>query len=268
MTSRPAPLRIAIAVVAALLLATLVGSLFLPDSVEESTGLYKRPPENAQRVFFIGNSHTFFNDLPDMVQRLAHSDPSSPPIWLDGHLQGGAYLRDHLNNPDLGSSLRDFDFVVIQGASLEPVTHSQEYVENVARIVALANETSATPILYEVWPRAHFDPVYRYDDIPSSPELLAREIRSTLTVAATQTGARLAPAGGAWERARRAGHPLVLHLDDGNHATPTGTYLAALVIYGTITAEPLPRDLWHPSDVSPSQASLLTDLANAELATQ
>ena len=46
----------------------------------------------------------------------------------------------------------------------------------------------------------------------------------------------VAPVGRAWERALRD-PAMTLHDPDGSHPSPAGTYLAACVLYATLTGE-------------------------------
>jgi hypothetical protein len=258
-------LRVAIALVGLLLVAALAFAWLGPDSGDSNRPLYDAPPEEAQWVLFVGNSHTFYNDLPHMVQRLADSDSEGAPIWSEELVRGGASLNDHLASPTLRATIeRDqFDFVVIQGGSLEPVTNPDLFAQSFQEVATLAQSSGATPVLYEIWPRAETDPIYEHPTMPQSPDLFARQIYATTDDAMEGTEALLAPVARAWERSRRQGTGLSLYLEDGNHATPAGTYLAALVIYAAIRQADLTDELWHPGELSSQEAALLRELANA-----
>jgi hypothetical protein len=65
------------------------------------------------------------------------------------------------------------------------------------------------------------------EDLARSYEGIAKEL-----------GARVAPAGRAWDEARRQLPDVPLHAKDGSHATPAGSYLAACVIFRTLTGQP------------------------------
>ena len=246
--SKHSPLRIAIWVMAVALVGAVVFALLGPDLGDSSTPLYEEPPQDAQWVLFVGNSHTFYNDLPDMVQRLADSDEKGAPIWTEELVRGGADLSDHLGAPQLRATIgrENFDFVVIQGGSLEPLIDPDKFAESFREIASLAKAEGAVPVLYEVWPRAENDPLYDHPMMPQSPDLFAREIIAATDKALEGSDALLAPAGRAWERSRRQGTGISLYMEDGNHATPAGTYLAALVIYATIRDAHLLDDL--PTD--------------------
>mgnify|MGYP003296177837 CR=1 FL=1 len=52
---------------------------------------------------------------------------------------------------------------------------------------------------------------------------------------AEKIGASVAPAGEVWHKILRTRPAPELYIDDGNHATPTGSYLAAATLFYTIS---------------------------------
>lgn len=249
-----------------LLLLGIVGVLLASNAglnaYDQYDRLYDSPPEEARRVLFVGNSHTFYNDLPGMIQHLAHEEGKS--IWVEGSLRGGATLGDHWENPNLHQALSQgrYDVVILQGASLEPLFGADDYVENFQNLAALANEGGAIPILYEVWPRGESDRLYHEEWAPNSPEEFGTLIWATSERALKGSSAVLAPVGRAWEESRRRETGIQLYRQDGNHATRAGTYLAALVIYGVIAERELGKELWRPGQISESDGALLLEIAN------
>ena len=56
------------------------------------------PPANAMRVLFIGNTHTYFNDMPMMVVELAAPAGVERPLHAVMEAPGGAGFAEHLAN--------------------------------------------------------------------------------------------------------------------------------------------------------------------------
>ena len=134
----------------------------------------------AMRVAFIGNSYTFFNDLPTMFATLAALLPS--PINVT-HLQatpGGSSIADHANaSTTAGKETRmlldapgGWDYVVLQDQSQTPGggrDGDSGEAAGVARSEAEATLRSfyapvlaalqATPVLYSTWGRHDGDPL-------------------------------------------------------------------------------------------------------------
>jgi hypothetical protein len=170
-----------------------------------------------QRVLFIGNSLTYANDLPGLVQSLSKS------AGFDVMCRAVAFpdysLEDHWTRGDALKAIREggWSLVILQqGPSALP--ESQVLLrEFTKRFDAEIRRAGARTALYMVWPsRARsqdFDAVSR-----------------SYTNAAADVGGILIPAGDAWRAAWKRDQSLALYSADGLHPSPAGTYLAALVI--------------------------------------
>ena len=251
------PIRVAIAVVGIGVIAVL--ALVATDYGSAAD----EPPEDARQVLFIGNSHTFYNDLPAMVERLANEDDDTEGIAVDEVTAGGASLGDHVGNPELERFVTDgaFDVVVIQANSVEPLIDRQATIEDFRTLAAWSEEGGAQPVLYELWPREQGSAIYEQPWAPDTQEEYARRVQATSEDAVDQTGAHLAPVGRTWERSRRRATEIELYQEDGNHPTEAGTYLAALVIYATIEDGLPDRELWGPPGIGEADANTLQELA-------
>ena len=51
------------------------------------------------RILFIGNSHTYFNDMPAMVAEKARKAGFDCEVTMIAH--GGWYLEQHVQEPDV-----------------------------------------------------------------------------------------------------------------------------------------------------------------------
>jgi hypothetical protein len=86
-------------------------------------------------------------------------------------------------------------------------------------------------------------------------------VSASYVAAAKAVSGVLLPAGDAWREAWKLDPTLPLYSPDGLHPSPTGTYLAALVIYQQLAGH-LPRGapVWG---ATPAQAELLQRAAAA-----
>jgi hypothetical protein len=181
----------------------------------------------ALRILFVGNSLTYSNDLPGMLQQLATADGLTlEPADVS---QGGYALEDHWVDADSRAALDEeqWDVVILQqGPSSLP--ESRENLVTWARTWADAvRARDATPALYMVWPeRARLNVL---DDVILS-----------YRTAAEEADAELYAAGEAWRAAWDANPDLPLYGPDDFHPSVMGTYLAALTIYRGITGRAPP----------------------------
>lgn len=176
-----------------------------------------RLPDSA-RVLLIGNSLTYSNDLPQVLQAIAAQAGKS--LQVDAITIGGAALEDHYRNRStlarIGSG--DYDLVVLQqGPSSLP--ESQEHLANwTARFEGVIRASGARPALYMVWPD-----VTRIDFLDA--------VRQSYSEAAHAVNGMFIPAGEAWRAAWRADPSLRLYDADQFHPSALGSYTAALSMY-------------------------------------
>jgi hypothetical protein len=141
-------------------------------------------------ILFLGNSHTAYHDLPDMVVamlRAAHPGRAIDHVVAPGWL----FLDERLHDPATLRLLRErrWDVVVLQAqrtSSSGRRTYSTAAAES---LIELARDAHALPILFPEWPRhgvAETDRIYELH-----VGIAARE------------PACVAPVGQAWDLAPR-----------------------------------------------------------------
>ena len=60
------------------------------------------------RILFIGNSHTYFNDMPQMVARRFLEEGYDCEVTMIAH--GGWFLEQHGTEPGVGVSIRYWNY--------------------------------------------------------------------------------------------------------------------------------------------------------------
>ena len=209
------------------------------------------------RVLFIGNSYTYFNNLPEMFTRLASA--AKQPVDARMVAPGGWRLKDHWEKGEARKALAEgpWDFVVLQDQSTLGVTL---YVEGKSRVssdevfrpsadrwAAEIKKAGARPAFYLTWARKAS---------PEDQDTLAHAYMS----AARASGALVAPVGLAWRRVRHERPAIDLFAPDGSHPSPSGTYLAAC----TFIAALLHRDpTGLPATVTGTPVDLETEQIQA-----
>lgn len=107
-------------------------------------------------VLFIGNSFTYFNAMPDMVQMMADTADLSAKIQMLAY--GGYCLKQHTTAEDahFGEAealLKDpWDVVVLQEQSNAPALHYDVFEEGVAALMPFIRAAGAKPLFYMTWP--------------------------------------------------------------------------------------------------------------------
>ena len=181
----------------------------------------------APRVLFVGNSYTYFWNLPQTVAVMAAE--KGVPLLTRQSTSGGVNLGQHwrgekeLETQSLISS-EEFDIVIIQDHSRRAVDHPDSLHYYGSLLGELSREAGAQVFVYMTWAR-EWDP-YMQESITEQYRLLAERIDATVI-----------PVGLAWQRARSLRPSLQLFDPDASHPSPTGTYLSACVIFGALTGE-------------------------------
>lgn len=174
------------------------------------------------RILFIGNSHTYYNDLPLIVRQIALGEGFPCETTMLAH--GGWYLAQHAQEPDVRFNLLHggYDFVVLQEHA-HPFGPEEKLLEAAVALNALIRAGGAVPVLFESWARK------------SEPELQAGMNAAHRRVA-DEIGALLAPVGELWQAYQQSVPALELYAEDGAHASPAGSAFAASCIWQTIRA--------------------------------
>lgn len=191
----------------------------------------------ARRVLMIGNSYTFYNDLPEVLAAL--SQKTQYPLEVDSYTAGAMSLRGFLDIPahararQLLESGR-YDWVVLQDQSQTPAYRPGETLDSVRRWSALARKSGTRVMLFMTWAHA--------SESGGKMRPLADMQALTSTAycrAAVENKVAVAPVGEAWARWYRKNPGKPLHVSDRSHPNPQGTYLAACVIHGALSGKRL-----------------------------
>ncbi|WP_057938605.1 DUF4886 domain-containing protein [Algoriphagus resistens] len=177
------------------------------------------------RVLFIGNSYTYYWNLPQVVSKMAES--RGEVVLSKKSTLGGSSLKQHWNSYRGLKSRKmvedsSWDIVILQNHSRSTLDSLADFMNYGTKWIDWINKMNAAPILYMTWAR-EFNPMMQ-DAIANGYDSLAG-----------QSGAKLSPVGLVWKQARTLRPDLDLFDSDGSHPSPIGTYLTACVLYRTIT---------------------------------
>jgi hypothetical protein len=207
--------------------------LFLASLVAPGTIAAQQPAtQPSLRVLFIGNSYTYYNNLGDIVAAIAAAG-TGPKIIPTLAVRGGQSLQWHLDNGPATAALKGgtWDYVVLQEHSLlgtamldgKPViADPSAFHAAVREWTRRVRSVGAKPILFMTWARRSALP--EQAKLSEAYLSIGRELNIDV-----------APVGDAWTAARTRWLSLDLHIFDESHPAPAGSYLAACVIFSTIT---------------------------------
>jgi hypothetical protein len=201
-------------------------------------------PDRIGRVLFLGNSLTYTNDLPVMVDSLAAA--SGIEVQCTAITNGGFGLIDHYVSASRRAAVLNghFDWVILQqGPSALP--ESRDSLRAWAGLwEPLIKASGAKGALYAVWPER--DRLNAFADVSESYRLAAGDI-----------DALFLPVGDCWLETWVTLPNAPLYGRDNFHPSVAGSYVAAVTIVSMLADRPatslasrytVPRSIGAPLD--------------------
>lgn len=226
---------------------------------QTSDGTRPHTGDSGTRVLFIGNSYTFYNNLPGVFTTLAAA--AGYEVTAEMAAPGGARLEDHANSPDIARPIRTglWSHVVLQEQSQIPSVEQARQSQMFPAARRLAQEirsSRAAVVFFPTWGRKEGWPENGMPDYVSMQAQISLGYRQI----AREVKAIVAPVDIAWAGIARQHPEITLWQADGSHPTLQGTFLAAAVLVRTLCRTmPDARRLAVP--LPPSQVSLLLQAA-------
>jgi hypothetical protein len=225
--------------------------------------------QTTKKVCFLGNSYTYYNDMPGMVAAMANADGNT--LVKDQNTPGGHTLQGHSTNSTSLTKItaNNWDYVVLQDQSQMPSfpwsqvsTDVLPYAEILSDSIRSANEC-AIPLFFNTWGRLAGDP--QWDSINTFTKMNYRLANAYGHMADVNTGMR-APVGIGFEHIENdGGSPLTLaqlYNGDGSHPSVYGSYLAACIFYEIIFETTSQGNTHLPSGIIASEATYIQNVAN------
>lgn len=182
------------------------------------------PPNADIKVLMFGNSHTVLNGLPEMLATMLRAGRPGKTVSVvaaDGYLTLEQRMNDTNSKTLLAS--QSWSALVLQAQQYSSSGNVEYSTTDAVEWVRMARAKGSLPVMFPEWPRRDIDETARIYDLHVS--------------IAKKQPACVAPIPQAWDLSFTRYPSLLLHADDGNHSNITGAYLAALVLYATITGE-------------------------------
>lgn len=211
------------------------------------------------KVLFIGNSLTFYNDLPEMVRYLGEHAVPPLPMDVDSITVPGATLKRHWEKGEALKSIREggWSCVVLQGQSLEAVTDQEGFFAHVRLFDAEIRKGGAKTLLYMTW---------ALQKAPQDQQRLTDAYHKI----GGEIGARVVPVGVARESLLKLRPEAPIYTQDGKHPSPQGTYLAACLFHAILSGQSpkgLPVEIPNPArkdkilvQINPADAAICQEV--------
>ena len=181
------------------------------------------------KILFIGNSHTYMNDMPELTRQMIEAIAEEPcEVFILAY--SGRSLKWHIEKEYFSVRFNllygGYDYCVIQEQA-HPMREEADTVAAVQRIIGLCKRANTVPVIFETWAEK------------AKPENQTEMNRRYRKIAEDQ-GGLLAPIGEVWQAVQTDLTHIPdadLYFRDGEHASAIGDYLIAMVLTGTITGK-------------------------------
>ena len=224
--------------------------------------------QTEKRAMFIGNSYTYMNSLPELINQIAISKGNS--LIYESHTPGGSTLMQHASNSNVQSLLNatEWDYVILQEQSQNPsfppsqvASQVYPYAESLCEYIREANPCT-DPVFFMTWGRengdsqncAAYPPICTYEGMQD-------RLTESYTEMAQNNESLLAPIGIAWKDLREQHPEINLYSSDGSHPSIQGSYLAACVFYAVLFDDSATNN-YTPTNLNINEAQLIQIFAN------
>ena len=180
-----------------------------------------------EKVLFVGNSYTYFWNLPQTVNLMAEA--KGIEMSAKQTTAGGSNLGQHwrgekgLNSVNMIKKGK-FDAIILQDHSMRSILAPDSLMHYGKLLGELIKKKKAKPYLYMTWAR-EWNP------------LMQATITEAYIDLAKEINAEIIPVGLAWKLAKELRPNIDLYDPDGSHPSSLGTYLTGCVFFGVLTGE-------------------------------
>lgn len=213
-------------------------------------------------VLFVGNSLTYFNDMPQTFKAITENQGFN--INVDQHTIGSAGFDDHLGNIDLYQKLDNtvWDYVILQPGTAESIELYEPLAITILRAHQLRekiyeNSPCASIYLYETAYGITGNTPAEYNQYQSIQEV----IKNNLIKISNQTDLPLAPVGESFLYSLQQNPLLFLWVNYGDiHPNENGSFLAACTFYNSLFQKPI-TDSSFNSTLEVAEANYFRNIA-------
>ena len=182
-----------------------------------------------EKILFIGNSFTFYWNLPSQVEKMSIERGIN---WDITHFTvPSSTLKEHSNNPNLKSILESqtFDHVIIQEHSTNILTGEQGnpkfYFDQIASLIPDSTQIH----FFSTWMYPSMEQLNTNNEEYPIEESIKQIIEGTTT--------KIIPVGRAFKLFNDKYPQFNLLMEDEKHPNPNGSYLASCIIFSHLSAE-------------------------------
>ena len=179
------------------------------------------------KVLMIGNSFTFYWNLPQVIERMLQENGLN--FEITQQTVGGSKLKMHWDfNTEDDYKIKDYDCVIFNEHSTYPLMEIDTSSKYFNLFCELAKKQNVEPYIFGTW---------EYEMLKEISQRSNSNTMSILDSLSQVNDAIYVPVGNAFKLAESKYPELDLFMDDNKHPSPNGTYLAACVFYSMLSKQ-------------------------------
>ena len=195
------------------------------------------------KILFIGNSYTFFNDMPNLLEALAKENGKE--LYVDSVTKGGRRLYENLKEGDEnGEKIKslikenDYDALILQEQSFLAIVDYESFLGGIRDLVALVK--AKRNILYATWGRKTGSE--KLTELGLTSEEMTNKLTEAYISAAKSVGAEISHVGKTFLKISKELPNLDIYKPDLSHPSYLGSVVAAICHYRTLFGE-MPKSI-------------------------
>jgi len=177
-------------------------------------------------LLFIGNSFTYYNDLPLLVgQLIEQGTDGKVSVSTKMVASPGASLKSHWTDGTARQAIREraWDVVILQEQGRRPLDAPEETRNYLGKFLAESEAMKAIPLVIETWRREN--ELEHQDSITQAYRDLSGELQFSVV-----------PLGTLFKRMQVHVPSFQIYSPDKSHPSPGGSFVSALMIYRSLSS--------------------------------
>lgn len=207
-------------------------------------------------LMFIGNSFTYYKDIPTIVYNMIKADNAK--VYVNSDTEGGRYLYQALPNFEKDFDGKFYTHVILQEQSGGMITNFNQFKNAILEYVNKIDTTHTEIILYQTWSDESY--------LLSGDMSRQNQITKAYNDVASLIGAKVSRVGEAFFECHKKYSSIDLYKEDeenGHHQNIYGAYLSACIHYRNITGRKAQKISYIPSTIDEDTAKKLQKIADS-----
>ncbi len=235
-----------------------------PNTVKKDAA-HGTEPSPVRSVLFLGNSYTYFNDMPGMFGSACAA--AGYTVKVESVTRGGCFLRQFEDSADpLYEKLRSlletnrFDTAFLQEQSVLPASDPDAFLASARALCDKLRAHGARIYLYQTWGRR--EPSETLTKHGWTNQSMTEKLAKAYAGAAKALACGRSPVGAAFSEVGAHFPEIELYNPDHSHPSVSGSYLAALCHFAALFGVS-PEGLSYTADLKKETARILQSAAAA-----